>query len=168
MIVLLLAASVHSSWSEDIEFDDNFNLEWGVISGRMHQPKCVAIPSNMTLCHKIGYDTMRLPNLLEHDNLNEATTQANNWNALIGIRCHPDTQVFLCSLFSPICLERVVYPCRSLCEGVKRNCEAYMRRYGFPWPEMFRCDKFPYDDDLCIPGPSGSTQTGKPVHNSVL
>ena len=25
-------------------------------------------------------------------------------------------QLFLCSLFSPVCLERPIYPCRSLCQ----------------------------------------------------
>ena len=104
---------------------------------------------------------MRIPNLLEHDNLEEATSQAMQWNPLLGILCLPDTQVFLCSLFSPICLERVVYPCKSLCEGVQRGCEGYMKRYGFPWPEMFRCDKFPDDNDLCIPGRSSTTAIRK-------
>ena len=146
---------------EVVKFDESFDLAWSVSSGRMLQPKCVSIPSNFTLCHKIGYDTMRIPNLLEHDNLEEATSQAMQWNPLLGIRCHPDTQVFLCSLFSPICLERVVYPCKSLCEGVQRGCEGYMKRYGFPWPEMFRCDKFPDDNDLCIPGRSSTTAIRK-------
>ena len=33
-----------------------------------------------------------------------------------NIKCHADTQLFLCSLFSPVCLERPIYPCRSLCQ----------------------------------------------------
>lgn len=144
-----------------VQFTENFNLEWSVVSGRMLQPKCVDIPLNMTLCHGIGYEQMRLPNLLEHDDLKESVQQAENWNPLIGIRCHPDTQVFLCSLFSPICLERVVYPCKSLCESVRDDCEGYMQQYGFTWPEMLECNKFPADNDLCIHGPSGSTGQGK-------
>lgn len=159
-VVTLCCCSLSLS-SAKVEFDENFNAEWSVVSGRMLQPKCINIPSNMSLCHNIGYEKMRLPNLLEHDNLNEVAEQAVNWNPLIGIRCHPDTQVFLCSLFSPICLERPVYPCRSLCENVRDDCEGYMMTYGFTWPSMFRCDKFPEDDELCIHGPSKSTQTGK-------
>jgi len=149
------------SYGEVVKFDESFDLAWSVSSGRMLQPKCVSIPTNMSLCHSIGYDTMRIPNLLEHDNLGEATTQAMQWNPLLGIRCHPDTQVFLCSLFAPICLERVVYPCRSLCDGVQKGCEGYMKGYGFPWPEMFKCDQFPDDNDLCIPGRSSTTAIPK-------
>lgn len=146
---------------EPLRFDEAFKSAWSVTSGRSLQPKCVDIPTNFTLCHSIGYDNMRIPNLLEHDNLEEATTQADNWKPLIGIRCHPDTQVFLCSLFAPICLERVVYPCRSLCESVQKGCEGFMKTYGFPWPQMFKCDQFPTDDQLCVPGPSGTVQKGK-------
>jgi len=58
--------------------------------------------------------------------------------------------MFLCSLFAPICLDRPIYPCRTLCQAVQTGCESRMRNYGFPWPEMLRCDKFPLDNDLCV------------------
>ncbi len=48
--------------------------DWGVLGGD-RQPTCVTIPSNMSLCHNIGYNKMRLPNLLEHDSLQEASQQ---------------------------------------------------------------------------------------------
>ncbi|KAL5006983.1 hypothetical protein ScPMuIL_015789 [Solemya velum] len=128
----------------------DLSSDWAMISGRIHQPKCIDIPTNLSLCRDIGYETMRLPNLLEHDTLSEVTQQARSWVPLLGIQCHPDTQLFLCSLFSPVCLDRPIYPCRSLCEGVKKGCEERMNFYGFPWPEMLRCDKFPLDQNLCI------------------
>ena len=59
---------------------------------------------------------MRLPNLVEHDTLHEVTQQSMSWIPLLNIKCHSDTQLFLCSLFSPVCLERPIYPCRSLCQ----------------------------------------------------
>jgi len=58
--------------------------------------------------------------------------------------------VFLCSLFAPVCLDRPVWPCRSLCEAVKAGCVDRMLKYGFPWPDMLRCDQFPLDNDLCV------------------
>lgn len=128
-----------------------------------HQHTCVDIPQNLTLCREIGYDKMRLPNLLDHDTVLEATQQAVSWVPLQNVHCHADTQLFLCSLFSPVCLDHPIYPCRSLCERVRSGCEGRMRTYGFPWPEMFFCDKFPVDNDMCIasrtpadPPPSGN------------
>jgi len=102
------------------------------------------------LCKNIGYTQMRIPNLLEHDTLAETTSQAKSWVPLLGIQCHPDTKLFLCSLFSPVCLDRPIWPCRSLCNNVKDACQGHMSKYGYPWPDMLRCDKFPLDNDLCI------------------
>lgn len=123
-------------------------MDWG--NAGLRQQKCIDIPSNMSLCKEIGYNKMRLPNLLDHDTVREVTQQASSWVPLLGIRCHPDTKLFLCSLFSPVCLDRPIWPCRTLCEAVKNGCETLMLKYGFPWPEMLRCDKFPPDNDLCI------------------
>ncbi|XP_075218985.1 secreted frizzled-related protein 5-like isoform X2 [Lycorma delicatula] len=133
-----------------------FVSDWSLVGGRPIQPTCVDIPKNMSLCHNIGYNKMRLPNLLDHDTMAEVSQQAVSWVPLLNVRCHPDTQLFLCSLFSPVCLDRPIYPCRSLCNKVKQGCEGRMKTYGFPWPDMFRCDKFPLDNDMCIRPQSGA------------
>lgn len=47
-------------------------------------------------------------------------------------------------------LPRLIFPCRSLCEAVKRSCAPVMACYGYPWPEILNCNKFPADHELCI------------------
>ena len=69
---------------------------------------------------------------------------------LVSIKCHKDTQLFLCSLFAPICLDQAIYPCKSLCESVRNGCEVRMNQYSYQWPSMFNCSKFPDDNGLCI------------------
>ncbi|XP_018621596.1 secreted frizzled-related protein 5-like [Scleropages formosus] len=122
-------------------------------NGRFYSSRqqCVDIPADLRLCHGVGYKRMRLPNLLEHETLSEVRQQAGSWVPLLAKRCHGDTQVFLCSLFAPVCLDQPIYPCRSLCEAVRDSCAPVMETYGFPWPEMLQCEKFPMDNDLCIP-----------------
>ncbi|XP_053385157.1 uncharacterized protein LOC128550330 isoform X4 [Mercenaria mercenaria] len=132
----------------DDGYVSDLSMDWSILGIRAHQPKCVDIPDSMTLCRNIGYKTMRLPNLLDHESLAEAVDQARVWVPLLNLHCHPDTQLFLCSLYSPVCLEPSVYPCKSLCEGVKRGCEERINNYGFPWPDILKCDKFP--DQMCI------------------
>ena len=116
---------------------------------------CVPIPKNMSLCHGVEYSKMRLPNLLGHDTMAEVIQQSASWIPLPNTGCHPDTRQFLCSLFTPVCLDqgldRPIYPCRSLCEAVQAGCEGRMRTYGFSWPEMLNCSKYPVDNDMCIP-----------------
>uniref|UniRef100_A0A8D0E8C4 Secreted frizzled-related protein 5 n=1 Tax=Salvator merianae TaxID=96440 RepID=A0A8D0E8C4_SALMN len=126
------------------------------------QPQCVDIPADLQLCHNVGYKRMRLPNLLEHESMPEVKQQASSWVPLLAKRCHSDTQVFLCSLFAPVCLDRPIYPCRSLCEVVRDSCAPVMESYGFPWPDMLNCNKFPFDNDLCITVQFGNSQATQP------
>lgn len=116
---------------------------------------CKPMPSTMGLCHGIGYESMRLPNLLGHDTVKEAQQQSAAWIPLVTKRCHSDTRKFLCSLFAPACLVELsaaVPPCRSLCTGVRDGCLPVMSAFGFPWPEAFNCSRFPAREELCIPG----------------
>ncbi|XP_051535481.1 secreted frizzled-related protein 2-like [Myxocyprinus asiaticus] len=109
----------------------------------------------MGLCSGIGYREMRLPNLLGHDSPREAQQHSAAWMPLLGKHCHRDTQRFLCSLFAPVCLPDItapVFPCRSLCEAVRDACLPVMSAFGFPWPEMFNCSRFPDGSELCVPG----------------
>ncbi len=96
--VLLLASMATSKAAASAYFADfsAFNHELD------RQPTCVAIPSNMTLCNNIGYTKMRLPNLLKHDTIQEASQQASYWQGLSQVRCAEDSQLFLCSLFAPV------------------------------------------------------------------
>jgi hypothetical protein len=36
-----------------------------------------------------------------------------------------------------------------------------MKTYGFPWPTMLDCDKFPLDNDMCISSQSDKEADGK-------
>jgi Fz domain len=123
--------------------------------------RCIDIPTNFTLCHGIQYQRMHLPNLLDHESIDEALEQSAAWMSLLRLHCHSDARLFLCSLFAPICLDEPagsqpmkIQPCQSLCQSVKAGCEERMQQYGFPWPEILRCSKFPLDNDLCIRVPA--------------
>ncbi|XP_027901554.1 secreted frizzled-related protein 2-like [Xiphophorus couchianus] len=115
---------------------------------------CKPIPSTLSLCQGIGYQRMWIPNLLGHDSLKEAKQQSAAWLPLVSKLCHQDTKKFLCSLFAPVCLPELgepVSPCKSLCEAVRDGCVPVMSAFGFPWPEMFNCSRFPSGTELCIP-----------------
>lgn len=126
-------------------------------------PQCVDIPDDLRLCHNVGYNQMLLPNLLEHETMAEVRQQASSWVPLVHKNCHPGTQVFLCSLFAPVCLERPIFPCRWLCEAVRDGCIPIMEAFGFPWPEMLTCDKFPQDDVCIAMTQPNATEATKPT-----
>lgn len=164
LLLLLLTVSAADEYDYYSWQSDNFH------NGRFYtkQPQCVDIPADLRLCHNVGYKKMRLPNLLDHETMPEVKQQAGSWVPLLAKRCHADTQVFLCSLFAPVCLDRPIYPCRSLCEAVRDSCAPVMETYGFPWPEMLTCDKFPIDNDLCIPMQFTGNQATQPPGRAAM
>ncbi|XP_073910713.1 secreted frizzled-related protein 1 isoform X3 [Castor canadensis] len=169
-VLLALAAGLLGASSAN-EYDYvSFQSDIGSYqSGRFYTkpPQCVDIPVDLRLCHNVGYKKMVLPNLLEHETMAEVKQQASSWVPLLNKNCHIGTQVFLCSLFAPVCLDRPIYPCRWLCEAVRDSCEPVMQFFGFYWPEMLKCDKFP-DGDVCIAmTPPNATEASKPQGTTV-
>ncbi|XP_067841702.1 secreted frizzled-related protein 2-like [Heptranchias perlo] len=154
--LLLPVCSVLSLWAGETEA-----VSFAVGTSESGKGDCKPIPHTMALCYGVGYSQMRLPNLLGHETLREVLQQAGSWVPLLSKRCHPDTRKFLCSLFSPVCLPELqvsIRPCRTLCQEVRDGCRPVMSAFGFPWPEMLDCNRFPVDNDLCIP--SATSQVG--------
>ncbi|XP_062870751.1 secreted frizzled-related protein 1b [Trichomycterus rosablanca] len=121
---------------------------------------CKEIPVDLRLCHGVGYADMLLPNLLDHESMAEVKQQAASWVPLVQRRCHHGTQIFLCALFAPVCMERPVQPCRELCVSVRDACSPIMTAYGFSWPEMFNCSRFPEEEqEMCIDRTTPSTRS---------
>lgn len=115
----------------------------------LRQPNmCVPIPSDLKLCHDVGYTRMVLPNLLNHESLDEVRQQAASFVPLLKQNCHNHLKEFLCSLFAPVCLPPdtavlgPIPPCKSLCKSVERSCTPIMRRHNFDWPPMLNCSKY--------------------------
>lgn len=169
LLLLLLALAAAASSASEYDYV-SFQSDIGSYqSGRFYTkpPQCVDIPADLRLCHNVGYKKMVLPNLLEHETMAEVKQQASSWVPLLNKNCHMGTQVFLCALFAPVCLDRPIYPCRWLCEAVRDSCEPVMQFFGFYWPEMLKCDKFP-DGDVCLAmTPPNATEASKPQGTTV-
>ncbi|VVC90427.1 unnamed protein product [Leptidea sinapis] len=75
---------------------------------------------------------------------------------LVEIKCSADLKFFLCSVYTPICIEDYAKPlpaCRSVCERARAGCAPLMQKYGFQWPERMACEKLPRlgdPDHLCM------------------
>uniref|UniRef100_A0A8C5KKF5 Frizzled class receptor 8 n=1 Tax=Jaculus jaculus TaxID=51337 RepID=A0A8C5KKF5_JACJA len=108
------------------------------------------------LCKGIGYNHTYMPNQFNHDTQDEAGLEVHQFWPLVEIQCSPDLKFFLCSIYTPICLEdykKPLPPCRSVCERAKAGCSPLMRQYGFAWPDRMRCDRLPEQgnpDMLCM------------------
>lgn len=103
-----------------------------------------------------GYSLMRLPNELNHYQLNETVKEIGQWKQLVG-NCHAGLKLFLCTIYAPICLYEPdgspidIKLCRPFCTRVKESCEPVMNRYNHEWPshDAFNCSLYK-DDNLCL------------------
>nr|XP_057916106.1 frizzled-8a [Doryrhamphus excisus] len=125
----------------------------------------IAVP----LCKGIGYNYTYMPNQFNHDTQDEAGLEVHQFWPLVEIQCSPDLKFFLCSMYTPICLEdykKPLPPCRSVCERARAGCAPLMRQYGFPWPDRMKCDLLPTQgnpDTLCMDYNRTDATTASPV-----
>ncbi|XP_031440104.1 frizzled-8a isoform X2 [Clupea harengus] len=124
---------------------------------------------SVPLCKGIGYNYTYMPNQFNHDTQDEAGLEVHQFWPLVEIQCSPDLKFFLCSMYTPICLEdykKPLPPCRSVCERARAGCAPLMRQYGFPWPDRMRCDLLPVQgtpDTLCMDYNRTDSTTVSPV-----
>ncbi|XP_077362962.1 frizzled-8-like [Festucalex cinctus] len=121
---------------------------------------------SVPMCKGIGYNHTYMPNQFHHDTQDEAGLEVHQFLALVEIKCSADLRFFLCSMYTPICLEdykKPLPPCRSVCERARAGCAPLMRQFGFPWPERMRCELLPEQgrqDLLCMDYPSRESTAG--------
>nr|CAD2187715.1 unnamed protein product [Meloidogyne enterolobii] len=114
-------------------------------------PKCERI--RIKMCADIQYNMTIYPNLLKHTKQEEAESDIEQYEMLVNVQCSPDIKFFLCTIFTPVCtiLNEPIPPCRHLCYSAKNGCETIMRKFGYPWPEIFDCEKLPHHKDaMCV------------------
>ena len=110
-------------------------------------------PLTIPLCQGLGYNHTIFPNILNHTSQQEAAIEVHQFFPSVTVGCSKDLAFFLCSFYAPICTvsDTQVPPCRSLCNSAKHGCEALMKKFGFPWPESLRCDRFPdWGEEFCV------------------
>ncbi|CAH8565079.1 unnamed protein product [Schistosoma intercalatum] len=149
---------IHNTHSSNIDRLDptSYYADWHRLLNGYGSQRCYKIPKNMSLCQNIGYDSMILPNYLQHEDLKEAVEQSQVWTSLVQTECHSDLRKFLCALYAPVCVdghqERLIHPCQNLCEDVRRSCLPKMLQFGFGWPDIVKCSRFPTSATrMCIP-----------------
>lgn len=102
---------------------------------------CQAI--TIPLCKDLPYTQTILPNILGHNNQDDASLEVHTFAPLIHAGCSPDMKPFLCSVYTPECVfGKPRPPCRTLCERARSGCEPLLKQFGFQWPQGLRCEAF--------------------------
>lgn len=57
------------------------------------------------MCRGIGYNLTSFPNEMNHETQEEAGLEVHQFWPLVEIKCSPDLKFFLCSIYTPLCIE---------------------------------------------------------------
>lgn len=171
IVAVLLAATAHSTVSADKGYYNSGIMNHGADSEiympslKMDKQRCEDI--KIPMCRGIGYNLTKFPNSLNIETQDEAGLEVHQFYPLVEINCSEDLKFFLCSMYTPICIEDYHQPlpaCRSVCERARKGCEPIMENYGFPWPEKMACENLPVHGDqsnLCMERPDAGEEQSK-------
>lgn len=126
-------------------------------------------PIRIDSCRGLGYNMTGMPNLVGHELQQDAELQFQTFAPLIQYGCSNQLKFFLCSVYVPMCNEKVpenIVPCRPLCESVRDRCRPVLLEFGFLWPTALDCNKFPIEnnqDHMCMDPPGDSVYDPMPT-----
>lgn len=89
------------------------------------EPLRTCEPIGVELCMGLGYNMTGMPNLGGNDAQQDADYSLKSFTPLIQYGCSQQLKLFLCSVYVPMCTEKVanpIGPCRGLCESVRSRC----------------------------------------------
>ncbi|TKS81146.1 Frizzled-4 [Collichthys lucidus] len=95
-------------------------------------------PIRISMCQGLGYNVTKMPNLVGNVLQSDAELQLTTFTPLIQYGCSSQLKFFLCSVYVPMCTDKVpipIGPCGSMCLSVKRKCLPVLHEFGFIWPE---------------------------------
>lgn len=138
------------------------------------KPKCTDVL--LSYCDDMSYSKTMFPNLLGHKTRQDAESGAEYLlmsvvEALLGGECNPDIRMLGCSVVAPRCESgKVLKPCRSTCEGVRKRCGHAFDQIRMAWPYFLDCDRFFVGDEEGCYNPLEGLQGQLPpeAHNDSL
>ena len=130
-------------------------LASSTIMARYINPQCQPIGENMCKDLDQNYVQTSFPNFMNHSSADVAERELSQYSDIIESGCSGVLQMFLCSLYIPICNPRVgkrIPPCKSLCQQARSGCEPLLNSAHIRWPHSMNCDRFPEENsgELCV------------------
>ena len=102
----------------------------------------------LAYCQDVPYSSIMFPNIIGHRNRVEAELGAEYllmsvMHGLLNGECSEELRLLGCSVLAPRCQAgRMLKPCRSSCEAVRKGCSHAFEGIEMAWPYFLDCDRF--------------------------
>ncbi|XP_074555517.1 carboxypeptidase Z-like [Halichoeres trimaculatus] len=149
IMLLILLQSVVLEASTPLRCDPRFT---GLCKPTVEEkPKCTDVL--LSYCDDMPYSQTMFPNTLGHKTREDAEAGAEYLlmsvaESLLGGECNPEIRMLGCSVLAPRCEKaKVMKPCRSTCEAVRKKCSHAFEGIEMAWPYFLDCDRFFVSDE---------------------
>ncbi|XP_072232739.1 carboxypeptidase Z-like isoform X2 [Leuresthes tenuis] len=115
------------------------------------KPKCTDVL--LSYCDDMSYTQTMFPNIIGQKTREDAEAGAEYLlisvvESLLGGECNPEIRMLGCSVLAPRCEKaKVLKPCRSSCEAVRKRCSNTFESIQMAWPYFLDCDRFFVSDE---------------------
>ncbi|XP_019744815.1 carboxypeptidase Z isoform X2 [Hippocampus comes] len=109
-------------------------------------PTCTEM--HLSYCNDVGYTRTMFPNILGHRTRMDAESGAEYLllsviHGLLNGECSPDIRLVGCSVLASPCRDnKMIKPCRSTCEALRKDCAHTFEAIRMAWPYFLDCDRF--------------------------
>ncbi|XP_077381142.1 carboxypeptidase Z isoform X2 [Festucalex cinctus] len=109
-------------------------------------PTCTEM--HLSYCNDVGYTRTIFPNTLGHRTRIDAESGAEYLllsviHGLLNGECSPDIRLVGCSVLASPCRDnKMIKPCRSTCEALRKDCAHAFEAIHMAWPYFLDCDRF--------------------------
>ncbi|XP_057698389.1 carboxypeptidase Z isoform X1 [Corythoichthys intestinalis] len=120
----------------------------GRCSNNVSEAKPTCTEMHLSYCNDVGYTSTIFPNILGHRTRMDAESGAEYLllsviHGLLNGECSPDIRLVGCSVLASPCRDdKIVKPCRSTCEALKKDCFHTFEAIDMAWPYFLDCDRF--------------------------
>ncbi|XP_028330920.1 carboxypeptidase Z-like [Gouania willdenowi] len=149
LVLLLLMELMELVWGAPPRCDPRYK---GLCKLTVEEtPKCSDMM--MSYCEDMAYSQTMFPNILGHKTRDDAESGAEYLlisvaESLLGQECHVEIRMLGCSVLAPRCNNgKVLKPCLSTCEAVRRKCSYTFEEIEMAWPYFLDCDRFFASDE---------------------
>ncbi|XP_037327476.2 carboxypeptidase Z isoform X2 [Pungitius pungitius] len=147
-LLVLFLSSMRSCWCAPPQTCHPGDEILGRCSNEVLGDKPTCAPLTLGYCNDLEYSRTVFPNILGHRSSPDVESGAEYLllsviHGLLNGECYPEIRLVGCSVLASPCQDdKMIKPCRSTCEALRRDCAHAFEAIEMAWPYFLDCDRF--------------------------